>query len=129
MKEKCLMGAVNKVILVGHVVNAPDIRYISKTDDHLAQLSLETAPDTVHQLLCRGAQALYCKDLVKQGTRLYIEGELEYVEQRPASAKEGRSQSAQIRILSLQLIDGAERLAYPEDIKKIDFRGKKSDRS
>jgi len=28
-------GVVNKVILIGHVVNEPEIRYISKTDDYL----------------------------------------------------------------------------------------------
>ena len=119
------MGAVNKVILIGHVVNEPDIRYISKTDEHLAVLQLQTEPNIVHKLVCRGAQALYCKDLVKVDTRLYIEGELEYVEQRHPKWKECCWQNAQIRILSLQLIDSPERLAYPEDIKKIDFHRKK----
>jgi len=91
----------------------------------LAHLTLETEPDTVHQLVCRGAQALYCKDLVKQGTRLYIEGELEYIEQRHPQVKDVRWQVAQIRIHSLQLIDTPERLAYPDDIKKIDFHRKR----
>ena len=119
------MGVVNKVILIGKVVNEPDIRYISKTDDHLAQFELETAPDIVHKLICRGAQALYCKDLVKKDTRLFIEGELEYVEQRHPQVKDCCWQSAQIRIGLLQLIDAPERIAYPDDIKKIDFRRKK----
>lgn len=119
------MSVVNKVILIGQVVNAPDIRYISKTDEHLAQFSLETEPKVIHQLVCRGAQALYCKDLVKQGTRLYVEGHLHYVEQRHPQIKECKWQSAQIRILSLQLIDAPERPTYPEDIKKIDFHRKK----
>jgi len=118
-------GVVNKVILIGHVLNEPDIRYISKTDDHLAQFALETEPGVIHQLACRGAQALYCKDLIKKGTRLYIEGHLQYVEHSHPQLKDFKWQSAQIRILSLQLIDAPERLAYPEDIKKIDFRRKK----
>ncbi|OUR86726.1 hypothetical protein A9Q81_27790 [Gammaproteobacteria bacterium 42_54_T18] len=118
-------GVVNKVILIGHVVNEPDVRYISKTDDHLAQFGLETEPSVIHQLVCRGAQALYCKDLVKKGTRLYIEGHLQYVEQRHPQLKDFQWQNAQVRILSLQLIDAPERLVYPEDIKRIDFRRKK----
>ncbi|OUS30471.1 hypothetical protein A9Q99_05810 [Gammaproteobacteria bacterium 45_16_T64] len=119
------MGTVNKVILVGKVVSEPDIRYISKTDDHLAQFNLATKEGVEHLLICRGAQALYVKDLVKSGTRLYIEGELEYTEQRHPQHKDCVWQRAQVRILSLQLIDAPDRPAYPEDIKKIDFRRKK----
>ena len=121
-----MIGTVNKVILIGQVVNDLDIRYISKTDDYWVQFRLGTGPDVNHSLVSRGSQALYCKDLVVSGTRLYIEGVLEYVEQRHPKIKEVRWQSAQIRIVTLQLIDAAERLPYPEDVKKIDFYGKGS---
>lgn len=119
------MGTVNKVILVGKIVSEPDIRYISKTDDHLAQLTMVTGDEVEHLLVCRGPQALYVKDLVKQETRLYVEGELEYREQRHPQHKDCTWMQAHIRIHSLQLIDAPERAPYPEDIKKIDFRRKK----
>lgn len=76
--------SVNKVILLGHVGNDPEIRYPDK-DHPVAYLSLATnevrgAARTEitewHSLVFAGQNAQFVERYVRKGTQLYVEGYL-----------------------------------------------------
>ncbi|MDE6576682.1 MAG: single-stranded DNA-binding protein [Muribaculaceae bacterium] len=76
--------SVNKVILLGHVGNDPDVRYPAK-DNPVAYLSLATNEirgtarvETTewHSLVFGGQNALIVERYVRKGTQLFVEGYL-----------------------------------------------------
>lgn len=76
--------SVNKVILLGHVGNDPEIRYPEK-DRPIAFVSLATNeiyPSTGmqqtewHRLVMGGENARLAEKFIRKGTRLYVEGKL-----------------------------------------------------
>lgn len=76
--------SVNKVILLGHVGNDPDVRYPEK-DRPVAYFSLATNEvrgsarvETTewHAIVCGGQNALFVERYVRKGTMLFIEGYL-----------------------------------------------------
>lgn len=76
--------SVNKVILIGHVGNDPDVRYIEK-DKPVAYLSLATNEvrgaskvETTewHSLVFGNQNAVIVERYVRKGTQLYVEGYL-----------------------------------------------------
>lgn len=76
--------SVNKVILIGHVGNDPEIRYPEK-DNPIAYLSLATnevrgkARTEVtewHYLVFGSQNAVIVERYVRKGTQLYVEGYL-----------------------------------------------------
>ncbi len=75
---------MNKVILLGHVGNDPDVRYPAK-DNPVAYLSLATNEirgtarvETTewHSLVFGGQNALIVERYVRKGTQLFVEGYL-----------------------------------------------------
>lgn len=89
--------SVNRVILLGHVGNDPEIRYPEK-DKPVAFLSLatnETGGSGVeitewHRLVFFGDIARIVERYVKKGTQLYVEGKLstrEYQDKMKISRK------------------------------------------
>lgn len=80
------MRSVNKVILIGHVGNEPEVRYTQKGDAILS-FSLATSEkyndreDTQwHRVSVFGKLAGAIKDYVTKGTPLYVEGQIVYEE-------------------------------------------------
>ena len=74
--------SVNKVILLGHVGNDPEIRYPEK-DKPVAYFSLatnerigQTELTEWHNILMFGQQAVMAERYIRKGTQLYIEGKL-----------------------------------------------------
>lgn len=75
--------SVNKVILLGHVGNDPDIRYPEK-DRPVAFVSLATNEKRQagmeitewHHLVFFGPNAVTVERYVKKGSQLYVEGRL-----------------------------------------------------
>ena len=74
--------SVNKVILLGHVGNDPEIRYPEK-DKSVAYFSLatnerigQTELTEWHNILMFGQQAVMAERYIRKGTQLYIEGKL-----------------------------------------------------
>ncbi len=83
------MASVNKVILVGNLGNDPEVRYMPG-GGAVATLSIATnerwknkttgAPEERtewHRVIFFGKQAELCRDYLKKGSPLYIEGRLQ----------------------------------------------------
>jgi single-strand DNA-binding protein len=79
---------VNKVILVGNVGRDPEYRQTS-SGTGIAKFSLATSdrrfkdqdgnPRTEwHNIIAWGRQAEFCRDYIKKGTQLFIEGSIRY---------------------------------------------------
>lgn len=80
------MRSVNKVILVGHVGNDPEVRYTQKGDPILS-FSLATSEKYKdreetqwHRVSVFGKLAEAIKDYVAKGSPLYVEGQIVYEE-------------------------------------------------
>ncbi len=82
------MGSLNKVMLIGNVGNDPEIRY-SQEGVPFANFSLATNEQRKdkqtgekqiltqwHKIRASGPKADLCKNYVKKGSKLYIEGSL-----------------------------------------------------
>lgn len=79
-----MSGTVNKTILLGNVGRDPDIRE-SRNGDPIATFSLATqrgfkkdAETDWHRCTAFGKTAEVVRDYVRKGSKLYLEGRLEY---------------------------------------------------
>ncbi len=84
------MSSLNKVMLIGNVGSDPEIRY-SQEGVPFASFSLATNEQRIdkktgekqkvtqwHRIVAIGKQADLCKQYVKKGSKLYIEGSLKH---------------------------------------------------
>lgn len=104
--------SVNKVILLGHIGNDPEIRY-PEPERPIAFLSLATNETTGkgieitewHKLVAFGESAKIIERYVKKGTLLYVEGKLstrEYQDRMKITRKRTEIIISYFEILSRQ---------------------------
>ncbi len=85
------INSLNKVILIGHVGNNPDVRQLSGSDTLIAKFSLATSEYTGsspsgernrrtewHRIVCWGKLAQFVDDYIRKGKQILVEGKLRY---------------------------------------------------
>lgn len=84
-------NSLNKVILIGHLVKKPEIRYLPETGRPVARFQIATNeqlfyPDTqktverteFHRIVAWGKLAEFCEKFLEQGRQILIEGRLRW---------------------------------------------------
>ena len=126
------MGSMttNKYIGIGKVDDEPSIKYVSQTESYLVEFDLEIIKESeselaplVHPIVVRNENlALYLKDTLKKGMRIYLECELLTKSKQHSRTKTSNKKvevAYYIDATEIQLIDTIQRTKYPDDIKKI----------
>lgn len=111
-------GNVNKIILVGHLGQNPDLRYTAKGNPVIT-LSLATnkefktadglkkAETQWHRATLWGKKAETCAKYLTKGSRIYLEGELQM---KSWTDKEGSvKKSAEILVDEIKFLGGSHR--------------------
>lgn len=118
---------ITRFLGIGTVVEVPKIKYVPKTESWLVEFLLSSqVPDPLNPegerlasvmpvAVRRQKLALYLKDVLQPGLRLYIEGTLV-----PRSLGRDHSAPYHIDLKEVELIDTPVRPEYPSDIKRID---------
>jgi single-strand DNA-binding protein len=89
-KEKgvIIMASVNKVILVGYLGSDPDLKVSTNTGKAIVSFSVATnsvfknklgediKSTDWHKVVTWGKQAENCKDYLKKGSKIYLEGRI-----------------------------------------------------
>lgn len=83
------INSLNKVILIGHLGQNPEIRYLPQTDRPVARFTLatnerifnpttnETRENTEwHRIVAWGRLAEFCEKYLTQGKQIYLEGKI-----------------------------------------------------
>ncbi len=83
------INSLNKVLLIGHLGQDPELRYLPKTERAVAKLSLATNeryynPSTNesddrtewHRIVVWGKQAEFCEKYLNKGKQIMIEGKI-----------------------------------------------------
>jgi len=83
------INSLNRVMLIGHIGQKPEIRYLPQTERPVARFSLATNerffnPNTNetndrtewHRIVAWGKLAEFCEKYLDRGKQLYIEGKL-----------------------------------------------------
>lgn len=121
------MEDINKTIQIGVVKEEPRIKFIPKLDAHLIEfnLTVRIKDQAIHDASSREVDfpiivrnprlALYLKDTLQAGARLYLEGQLIPT---PLPLKKGQP-AFRIEAREVVLIDKPQRHPYPDGIKKI----------
>lgn len=113
---------VNKIILVGHLGQNPDLRYTAKGNPVIT-LSLATNKESKtadgvkrsetqwHRATIWGKKAETCAKYLTKGSRVYLEGELQM---KSWTDKEGSvKKSAEILVDEIKFLGGSNRSAIP----------------
>ena len=123
---------LNKFIAIGTVTDEPRVKYVPQRESYLVEFMLRGMIDDPVQadsqlipadylVIARKEKlALYLKDVLQQGMRLFIEGNLI---PGPAAQKNKDGIAAagfHIDLREVELIDRPDKPAYPEGIKRID---------
>ncbi|MDX1692856.1 MAG: hypothetical protein R3208_03765 [Ketobacteraceae bacterium] len=123
---------LNKFLAIGTVDSDPRVKYVPRTQSYLVEFVLNSQiedPLLVDgELLAvsytvvarREKLALYLKDVLQPGLRLFIEGTLV---PRPAAppAKDHRNQPGfHVDLKEVELIDTPDKPEYPQNIKRLD---------
>lgn len=111
-------GNVNKIILVGHLGQTPELRHTQKGTPVLS-LSLATNRDvknaqgekeseaTWHRATVWGKQAEVCANYLTKGSRVYLEGELLM---KTWTDKDGHERkTAEINVNEIRFLGGGQR--------------------
>ena len=128
------LNDINKFIGIGEVFGDPKVKYVPQTESYLVEFQLRSRVEDPLDpegdglvvdypvVVRREKQALFLKDVLKSGLRLYLEGNLIPRPLNPQAARAGKSAVIpyHIELKEVELIDPPERPAYPEDIKRID---------
>jgi len=124
---------INKFIGIGEVFGDPKVKYVPQTESCLVEFQLRSRiedPLDPHGepvivdypvVVRREKQALFLKDVLAPGIRLYVEGNLIPRPASPVASGKGKepATSFHIDVREVELIDPPERPQYPEDIKRI----------
>jgi len=83
------LNSLNKVILIGHLVRKPDLRYLPKSGRPVTSFQIATNesvfnPDTkqasqrteFHRIVAWGKLAEFCQKYLEQGRQILVEGKL-----------------------------------------------------
>lgn len=131
------MKGVNKVILLGIVGDAPELRYTTRqhpigtfplaTHRQIINVDGEREERTDwHNIVMFGKKAEYFSSCLKKGSRIYVDGVLEYHDVPHARYKDVILHKTHIEAKRIEVIDGLVLHPYPKDFPPLTY-GKKGD--
>ena len=122
---------LNKYRAIGSVSGEPKVKYVQQTQSYLVEFQLESRVldplnedgellPVSHCVVARNEKlALFLKDVLQPGLRLFIEGALIPRPASPLARGEGGA-AYHIDLSEVELIDAPDRPRYPEGIKRLD---------
>lgn len=119
-------NSLNKVILIGHLVKKPEIRYLPESGRPVARFQIATNeqlfyPDTkktvdrteFHRIVAWGKLAEFCEKFLEQGRQILIEGRLRW---RSWEDRDGNKRnSTEVEAVNIVLL--GKRTAPQEEIQ------------
>lgn len=129
------MRGVNKVLLLGVVGDAPELRY-TPTQQAICTFPLATHREVIHAdgsseqvtdwhtCVARGKRAEYFAGIFQKGSRVFVEGMLEYREVQHRKHKDVVQKKAHIEVQRVEFIDGLVSHEYPQDFPPLGKTGK-----
>ncbi len=126
------MKGINKVILLGTVGDAPELRYTVRqhaigtfplaTHRHIINAKGEREEKTDwHNIVMFGRMAEYFASCLKKGSRVYIDGVLEYHDVPHAIYKDVILHKTNVEAKRIEVIDGMVLHPYPEDFPPLSY--------
>ncbi len=125
------INSLNKVILIGHVGNNPDVRLLPNQNILIAKFPLATSEYTGtsptgertkrtewHRIVCWGALAKFVDDYIRKGKQVLVEGKIRYntwTDQNNITRKTAEIYATQIVLLGKKSPDGGEEVEDFED--------------
>ncbi|MCK5534582.1 single-stranded DNA-binding protein [bacterium] len=117
-------GSVNKVILMGHLGDNPELRYTPAGD---AVVSFRIATNRVwkdkegkqqtktewHRIIAWRKLAEICSEYLKKGSHIYVEGRMETRSWEDGSGN--KKYTTEVVIATMQMLDGAPGLSTTGD--------------
>lgn len=121
MREK---NSLNRVILIGHLVKKPEIRYIPESGRPVARFQIATNEQLYsqgtgktterteyHRIVAWGKLAEFCKNFLEQGRQILVEGRLRW---RSWEDRDGnRRNTTEVEAFNVVLL-GKKSAAQPE---------------
>lgn len=126
------MKGINKVILLGTVGGAPELRYTVHqhaigtfplaTHRHIINAKGEREEKTDwHNIVMFGRMAEYFASCLQKGSRVYIDGVLEYHDVPHAIYKDVILHKTNVEAKRIEVIDGMVLHPYPEDFPPLSY--------
>lgn len=126
------MKGINKVILLGTVGNVPELRYTVHqhaigtfplaTHRHVINVDGEREEKTDwHHMVMFGRMAEYFATCLQKGSKIYVDGVLEYHEVPHATYKDVLLHKTSVEVKRIEVIDGMVLHPYPEDFPPLSY--------
>ncbi len=129
-KNRGIMKGVNKVILLGHVGAEPELRYTvqqhpicnfplaTHRQARNAEGELEEKTDW-HTIVLFENKAEYFANALQKGSKIYVEGILEYHDVPHPKYKDVMLHKCHIEAAWIEVIDGLVKHPYPDDFPPL----------
>jgi single-strand DNA-binding protein len=127
------VNSLNKAILIGHLGQDPELRYLPQTERAVARFSLATNERFFnkktnenetrvewHRIVVWGKTAEFCEKYLSKGKQIYLEGK---IRTRSWQDKEGNKKfSTEIEARNITLIGKREDSEQEKNFPKPDFQ-------